>query len=79
MPGSIIDDFAGTLDEARAFAKENGMCAPQNRPYKEASTANGCACISVPYKNDAERVVAIQKMESLGWESGAWFDSRHNK
>ena len=77
MPGSIIADFAGTLDEARAFAKENGVRAPQNGPYKEAMAANGCACISAPYRTKADRVIAIQKMESLGWEEGAWFDSKH--
>lgn len=71
--GSICVDFAGTLDEAREFAKEHGVCAPQNHLYREALEANGCAVITIPYRTKAERVEAIARMEALG--NGDWSDT----
>lgn len=75
MVASIVVDFAGTRAEAVAYAREHGFKAPQNYLFGQAKRANGCAVLSLPYKNASERLAAIQKFEEHGWDTGSQIDT----
>jgi hypothetical protein len=64
MKGTILAEFAGTRDEARAYARENGIGYAQNKGL----SVNGLPIISIPFKSSAEYANAIARFEALGWD-----------
>lgn len=65
MPaGTIIADFAGSLEEARAFAKANGF----NQSNKLARNVNGDPQISISFTNYKQRDEALALFEKHGWD-----------
>jgi hypothetical protein len=68
MVGTIFADFAGSREECRAFAAEHGFKAPQNTPRRESLEANGCECLSFPFKNEEQFVMGIELFAKHGWD-----------
>jgi hypothetical protein len=66
MPkGTVQVSFAGTIDEARAFAAEHNINA-SNRLSKAGS--DGLPMLSLPFANFAQLTEVRTKLAALGWD-----------
>ena len=64
MTTSIVAEFAGTKDEARAFAKENGL----NFAQVKGTKPNGLPYVSLTIQRVEDVPAAIEKFNALGWD-----------
>lgn len=64
-------DFAGTVEEAKAFAQEHGMRASLvSNTEPVYNKFNGCVTLSVRVKS-SEIPKWLKKLHALGWDSGS--------
>jgi len=73
MAGTVIAEFAGTRNEAKAYAKEHGINYAQNL----GTEPNGLPYVSIPYKNFTDLRVALKKFDRLGWDNASVFVTNH--
>lgn len=63
--GSIRVDFAGTILEAKEFAKKHNVNLPRSM-YR--SGAEGMPQLSLPFSNIEQQQTACRRFTELGWE-----------
>jgi hypothetical protein len=66
--GRIVVDFAGSEEEARAFANEHGLQVA--KPAKEYSSEE-LPSLTLPFNNKEELLAGQSKLEVLGWDRGS--------
>jgi hypothetical protein len=63
MAYGIVAEFAGTIDEAKDFAKEHGL----NYAMNKGTEPNGFPYISISSKHNHTFAENLAKFERLGW------------
>jgi len=75
MVFSIMTEFAGTVTEAKAFAKENSF----NVPRRPGLSPNGLPFISLSGKRVGEIDAALAKFAELGWDRSSVILNKYGK
>jgi len=77
MRGTTRIDFAGTLEEAQAFASEHRAKFPRTFGIwvQRRFASNGCAILNASWRNYGERHQVRSMLERLGWDEGSQLDT----
>jgi hypothetical protein len=64
MAYGIVAEFVGTVEEAKAFAKEHGL----NHAMNKGTEPNGYPYISITSRHNSDLDKDLAKFKELGWD-----------